>query len=262
MKQPVYYMQTDPKWKNSNYSAKGETKTIGTSGCGVACTAMVIATLKDPKVTPVETANWSMQNGYKALNQGTYYSYFIPQLKKYGIECKRLNTSNLYGKSTSTHHTEALNTLKNGDWLIACMGKGNWTSGGHFILVYGYEDGYVYINDPYSKSTKRIKNTWDLFAKQIKYLWAITVPESFKEQDNNKEDIKILYCVQLGAYSVKSNANNFLKKVKKNVPDAFITKVNGMYKIQVGAYSIKENAEKQLQKMKKLGYTDAFIATK
>ena len=162
MIQPIYYMQTDSRWKNQNYSAPGEKKTIGSSGCGIACSAMVIATLKDKNVTPVNTANWSMAHGYKALNQGTYYTYFVPQFKEYGIECKRLNTSNLYGKSSSTAHTEALNALNNGDWVIAVMGKGNWTSSGHYILLYGYKDGYVYINDPASKASKRIKNTWNL----------------------------------------------------------------------------------------------------
>ena len=89
MVQPIYYMQTDSRWKNHNYSASGEKKTIGSSGCGVACSAMVIATLKDKNVTPVHTAEWSMTHGYKALNQGTYYTYFVPQFKEYGFECKR-----------------------------------------------------------------------------------------------------------------------------------------------------------------------------
>ena len=57
---PVSYLQTDPKWKNHNYSAKGESKTIGSSGCGVTVAAMVIATLKDKNVTPITTAEWSM----------------------------------------------------------------------------------------------------------------------------------------------------------------------------------------------------------
>lgn len=173
---PISYLQTDARWKNYNYSAKGESKTIGSSGCAVAVAAMVIATLNDKNVTPITTAEWSMAHGYKALNQGTYYTYFVPQLNEYGIICKRLNTVNLYGQSTSTAHTEALNALKSGNWVIACMGKGNWTSSGHFILLYQYENGYVYINDPASTSASRIKNTWDLFAKQVKYLWTVTVP--------------------------------------------------------------------------------------
>lgn len=180
MVKPISYLQTDPRWKNHNYSAKGEKKTIGSSGCGPTAAAMVIATLQDKNVTPVTTAQWSMAHAYKALNQGTYYTYFVPQMSVYGIACKRLNTSNLYGKSSSAAHTEALNALKNGDWVIACMGKGNWTSSGHFILLYGYENGYVYINDPASTKAARVKNTWALFASQVKYMWTISVPDHFK----------------------------------------------------------------------------------
>ena len=189
MVKPIYYMQTDPKWKNHNYSAPGEKKTIGSSGCGVACSAMVIASLKNKAITPVHTAEWSMAHGYKALNQGTYYTYFVPQFNEYGIKCKRLNTTNLYGKSSSVYHDEALKALKNNDWLICCMGKGHWTKTGHFIIVYGYKDGYVYINDPASKAADRIKNTWSLLSSQIKYMWTVTVPENLKKDneiiDNN-----------------------------------------------------------------------------
>lgn len=181
MVRPIYYLQTDPRWKNHDYSAKGEKKTIGSAGCGPTAAAMVIATLQDKNVTPVTTALWSMAHAYKALNQGTYYSYFVPQMSAYGVACKRLNTANLYGKSSSAAHTEALNALKNGDWVIACMGKGNWTSSGHFILLYGYENGYVYINDPASTKAARVKNTWALFARQVKYMWTVPVPDAHKD---------------------------------------------------------------------------------
>lgn len=183
MVQPIYYMQTDSRWKNHNYSASGEKKTIGSSGCGVACSAMVVATLKDKNVNPITTAEWSMAHGYKALNQGTYYTYFVPQFKEYGIECKRLNTSNLYGKSSSTYHTEALNALKNDDWVICCFGKGHYTSSGHFVLIYGYENGYIYVNDPASKAENRAKCLWNTIASQIKYLWTVTVPDSLKKKE-------------------------------------------------------------------------------
>lgn len=216
MVRPIYYMQTDSRWKNANYSAKGESKTIGSSGCGVACSAMVIATLKDKNVTPVKTANWSMAHGYKALNQGTYYTYFVPQFDIYGIKCKKLNNSNLYKKSTSTYHTEALNALKRGNWVIACMGKGNWTSSGHFILIYGYENGYVYINDPASKSSNRAKNTWNLFASQVKYLWTIEVPDSLKKDGSKKTN------------STTTTSTYTKTQFIKDVQSAIGTKVDGI----------------------------------
>lgn len=219
---PVSYLQTDPKWKNHNYSAPGENKTIGSSGCGVAVAAMIIATLKDKNVTPVTTSEWSMAHGYKALNQGTYYTYFIPQLSEYGITCKRLNIANLYGQSSSTAHTEALNVLKKGNWVIACMGKGNWTSTGHFILLYKYENGYVYINDPASTSATRIKNTWDLFAKQVKYLWTVTVPSGsdtpvISSSPNNQTETSIELLGKIntksGNLNIRSASNSSSAKI-------------------------------------------------
>ena len=70
-----------------------------------------------------------------------------------------------------------------------------------------------------------------------------------------------LYRVQVGAYSVKANADAQLKKVKNaGFTDAFITQVNNMYKVQVGAYSVKSNADNMLAKVKSKGF-DAFITT-
>lgn len=207
MIQPIYYMQTDSRWKSHNYSASGESKTIGSSGCGVACSAMVIATLKDKNVNPTHTAEWSMANGYKALNQGTYYTYFVPQFKEYGIECKRLNTSNLYGKSTSVYHTETLNALKNGDWVICCFGKGHYTKSGHFVLIYGYENGYIYVNDPASKASNRIKCLWNNVASQVKYLWTVTVPDSLKKKETTTEKGKNKYMrgIDISKYQTSLN---------------------------------------------------------
>lgn len=69
-----------------------------------------------------------------------------------------------------------------------------------------------------------------------------------------------LYRVQVGAYSVKNNADVQLKKVKADGFDTYMVKVGGLYKIQVGAYSKKENAEAMQKKLKAKGF-DAFITT-
>ena len=78
--------------------------------------------------------------------------------------------------------------------------------------------------------------------------------------DNTPSD-GTMYRVQVGAFSVKSNADNMLASVKSKGFDAFITQVDGMYKVQVGAFSVKANADAQLKKVKNAGF-DAFITTK
>ena len=43
--------------------------------------------------------------------------------------------------------------------------------------------------------------------------------------------------------------------------DTYVVNVGGYYKVQVGAYSVKANADNMLAKLKKAGYSDAFITT-
>lgn len=178
MIKPVLYMQTDPAYRNQNYSTVGEVTTIGKEGCGVCAAAMVIATLKDNTVNPITTANWSMQHGYKALRQGTYYGYFVPQLAAYGIGCTQINDYNTYKNPKSSAHKTALEELKKGNWIIACMGPGRWTSSGHYVLAYGYEDGYVYINDSYNTKSECIKAKLSDWQNEVKYYWIVNASAS------------------------------------------------------------------------------------
>ena len=82
---------------------------------------------------------------------------------------------------------------------------------------------------------------------------------SSEPKEEPKNDV--WYCVQVGAYSVKKNADRMLAKVKTAGFDTYMVKVNGLYKIQVGAYSVKANADAMLAKIKACGF-DAFITTK
>lgn len=182
-KKPVVYMQTDPRWKSLPYRAPGEASTIGGSGCGPTCAAMLIETLTGRTYTPPMACEWSAEHGYKALNQGTYYSYFVPQFKEFGITCKRLNGSNVYHKPQSPVHDEALKLLREGWYIIACMGKGLWTKSGHFVVVWNAQDRYVSINDPASRRTERLCGEMDTFRNEVKYYWAIDARSLNSEED-------------------------------------------------------------------------------
>lgn len=180
MRQPVSYKQTDSRWGSLPYSNPDERATIYGSGCGPTCTAMVIATLADSNVTPIDTCAWSVAHGYKATGMGTYNTYFVPQLAAYGIQAEYLS-GYCYHNSGHASHTKVKAALQAGNWVIANVGPGIWTSGGHFILVYGIDSAdNVYINDPASSRDARAKNTWVNLSYQTKYYWIITVPESWK----------------------------------------------------------------------------------
>ena len=183
-RQPVYYLQTDKRWGGLDYSARGEKTTIGASGCGPTSAAMLLASLTGQPITPADTAAWSLQHGYKAPGQGTYYTYFVPQFAAYGVTCKRLNTANCYGDANAAVHDTALQLLRDGWWLIACMGKGLWTSSGHFVVVWGEKDGKLCINDPNSKREQRTLGDMGVFRRQVKYYWAIDAREYNREDED------------------------------------------------------------------------------
>lgn len=89
----------------------------------------------------------------------------------------------------------------------------------------------------------------------------------YKEDETIKDQQKkVIYRVQVGAYSVKSNADNMLAKVKKLNDDkgygyenAYVRLIDGLYKVQVGAYSVYANAQRVVEDLKKKGM-NAFIA--
>lgn len=185
-KKPVSYLQTDSRWGSLDYSAPGEKTTIGASGCGPTAMAMVLATWADKSVTPKTECAWALAHGYKAPRQGTYYGYFVPAAARYGLKARQISWTNIYGNSKSPLHEEARRAVEAGHLVIACMGKGLWTSSGHYVLVWRIQGGIVYINDPASTRSVRTQGDYNLFKTQVKYYWVIEKPVS--KLDTEKED--------------------------------------------------------------------------
>ncbi len=170
---PKDYKQTDKRWKNERYATKGENSTVGGSGCGPTCAAMLVATLADPKVTPLDACRWSMRHGHKALGQGTYYTFFPDYFAAYGMDCHQVPGSNSYHMRNTSSDKAAKKALKNGDYVIACMGPGNWTSGGHFVVLWNLQGGKVSIADPASTRADRLRNSWDKLQYEAKYYFIV-----------------------------------------------------------------------------------------
>ena len=185
-KQPVSFLQKDPRWKDKPYRVPGESSTVGSAGCGPSCAAMLIETLTGQTFTPEDACEWSIRHGYKALKQGTYYNYFQPQFEAFGIACQMLNWTNTYGKPNHPNHQKALELLQEGYYLIALMGKGTWTSSGHFVVVW-WADGKIHINDPNSTRADRVQGDPYDFRSQVKYYWWVDARDY--NNPKPKEDI-------------------------------------------------------------------------
>ena len=194
-KRPVSYLQTDSRWRSKPYRVTGENDTIGESGCGPACAAMAIATLSDPSVTPLETCKWSMTHGYKALNQGTYYSYFRPQLAAFGIVCEQLLPSRIINQPMHPIHQQVKEYLAQGNYVIALMGPGTWTSSGHFVLLWGWDDK-VHINDPASTKTARLNGDSDTFCREARCYWLVDA-HKYHQEDEDMPNISDLTDAQV-----------------------------------------------------------------
>lgn len=145
----TYYSQIDDRWENTKYGKSG---TIGSAGCGPTALAIVVSTFKGRNITPVEVANWSVRSGHRCEGNGSYHSIIPEGAKHYGLKVEKL------GRSSKI---EIANHLSSGKLIVAIMGKGHFTNGGHFIVLRGItSDGKVLVADPASR--KRSNRTWDM----------------------------------------------------------------------------------------------------
>jgi len=144
----VYYSQLDSRWVNKSY---GKTGTLGEEGCGPTAAAMVIATLADTSVNPVDIAKWSAQNGYRAEGNGSYLSLVPAVCSYYGLTVEGIGND----------AKKLVSALNQGYLVIAIMSKGHFTTGGHFIVLRGLTtSGEVLVADP--ASTSRSNKSWAL----------------------------------------------------------------------------------------------------
>lgn len=156
-KQPTDYKQYDSKWASNMYSSTNtKSQTMKSSGCGPTSAADIVATVKDKSVTPWTLAQMYMKQGFRTANSGTSWAAFKWTAQKYGFS-KFIQTSSLATLKAC---------LDAGGYVVCSMGPGYWTSGGHYICAWKYDNTYIYCNDP--ASSKRVKQNQTDFMKQRK----------------------------------------------------------------------------------------------
>ena len=152
------FLQWDKRWGYSPYGRSS----ICISGCGPTCPSMVIFSLtRDDHATPDALARFGMDNGYYMEGQGTLWSYMTEGAAHYGITAREIGLDEAAMKQY----------LDRGCPIICAMRPGDFTTTGHFIVIYDYDENGFMVNDP--NSLARSGRQWDFetIRYQINNLW-------------------------------------------------------------------------------------------
>lgn len=154
-------LQWDERWGYAPYG----TGIVATSGCGPTCMAMVAAGLnQDASITPAKVAAYGTEHGYVDEENNTYWRF----MDEAGANWNLNSADGLLSEEQVSAE------LAQGHPIICSMGPGDFTQVGHFIVLTGYENGNVKVNDPFS--IKNTNATW-VFANiqdQIKAMWVFS----------------------------------------------------------------------------------------
>lgn len=156
------FLQWDPRW---GYVGYGDGSCIGLAGCGPACLSMALYYLTgDEGITPDKVGAYSMENGFYVPGAGTAWALFETMPADYGIQVKQPGASESGMKQI----------LDDGGVIILSMAPGYFTAGGHFIVVYGYDEEGFFVNDPNCVARSRRKWSYSEIGTQIKNMWSLS----------------------------------------------------------------------------------------
>ena len=132
----TYYNQSDPRWASSIY---GGSDPISRYGCGPTVLAMIVSSFTDQTITPDEMAKWASTN-YWVAGSGSRHSLIPEGAAFFGFHVEPLQSFTVEGVKSA---------LRNGNLLVALMGPGHFTTGGHFIIIANYwANDQVTVADP------------------------------------------------------------------------------------------------------------------
>lgn len=169
----IYFNQGDAAWNSSGYG-------IRSAGCGPTSMAVCISTLTGKWVTPVDTTSWVYKQGYYS-SAGSEHRAIPAMAEHWGLRCDGLGTD----------YRQIKNSLKQGRPVVALMGPGYFTSGGHFMVLTEIDsDDNVTVADVGSRKRSQYKYSLSDVISQSKAasaggpFWSIYKAD-MKDQKNN-----------------------------------------------------------------------------
>lgn len=151
-------LQWDERWGYTKYGDN----IMGLSGCGPTCLSMVcIYLLNDPQYTPRYIADFAEQYGYCVPGNGSAWTLISEGGKELGLDVIEIPLD----------EDRIIRNLEVGNPIICIMGPGDFTTSGHYIVMTGYVDGKIKVNDPNSPTKSEKLWDYDEIKDQIRNLW-------------------------------------------------------------------------------------------
>ena len=140
------------------------------SGCGPTSVADLL------EIDPPTVAAWMEKNGYACPYNGTYYNGINAALTAFGAGGKMIAQYQDYETENAAFKTWRT-AIQNGQMGVLLMHKctsSYWTSGGHYIAIVGYSNGYYMVYDPAS-AVRTGWHPWSDFTGNIAALYTSTL---------------------------------------------------------------------------------------
>ena len=153
-------MQWDRRWGYLKYGSD----VVGITGCGPVCLAMAgYYVTGDDRFSPDKMVRFAAENGYYSPGNGSSWTLISEGGVKLGLDVTEIPLV----KKRITDNLEA------GHPIICAMGKGDFTTSGHYIVLVGLEDGKIRVNDPNSYANSEKLWSYEEIEGQIRNLWVI-----------------------------------------------------------------------------------------
>ncbi len=154
------FLQWDKRWGYLQYGAD----VVGLTGCGPVSLAMVGFYLTgDDKFSPDKMVAYALENDYCVKGNGSAWTLISQGAVDLGLDVTEI----------PLNRERILANLEAGNPIICVVGPGDFTLGGHFMVLSGCEDGRIKIHDPNSRINSAKLWDYDRLASQIEALWVV-----------------------------------------------------------------------------------------